>query len=366
MTLLFGACSENKADHYLFVGTYTGGASEGIYVYTFNSETGAIDSVGAATGVENPSYLALSDDGSNLYAVNEVADSTKASVSSFSFGKEEGTLSFLNKQSSRGGAPCYVSIDKEGRTVFAGNYVGGSISAFPVNEDGSLRQASTTITHTGSSVDEGRQSSPHVHCTVISPDNSQLLVTDLGTDQVTAYEFKAGDSGLSKEPSSVFKTQPGAGPRHITFHPDGRFAYLINELNGTVVAFSYDEGALTELQTISTLPDNYEGAVSGADIHISPDGKFLYASNRQDLNDIVIYKIDPESGTLALTDRHDSGGEHPRNFMIDPTGNYLLVANRDTNNITVFKRDKETGLLQSTEQEIMLSKPVCLKMLAMD
>jgi 6-phosphogluconolactonase len=368
LTLLFSACAENKADHYLFVGTYTGGASEGIYIYTFNAETGEIDSVGAATGVENPSFLAISDDGSNLYAVNEMADSAEAAVSSFSFDKEEGTLSFLNKQSSGGGAPCYVSIDETGGTVFTGNYVGGSLSVFPVNDDGSLGKVSATIEHTGSGPDKNRQSSPHVHCTVMSPDNSQLYVTDLGTDQVKAYDFKAGadDADLSNEPSFVFNSEPGAGPRHLTFHPEKPYAYLINELNGSIAAFSRDADSLTAIQTVSTLPAGYMGAKSGADIHLSPDGKFLYASNREELNDIVIYEIDEDSGRLTFVGRQSSGGIHPRNFMIDPSGRFLLAANKNSDNVVVFKRDMQTGMLTATGTEIALSQPVCLKMLAID
>ncbi|MCG2587130.1 lactonase family protein [Rhodohalobacter sulfatireducens] len=352
---------ETNNDYYLFVGTYTGEGSEGIYLYKFNAEDGTSTPVDTVSS-SNPSYLALSPDHSFLYAVNEEADSADASVSAFSFDKENGEISFLNKQSSRGGAPCYVSTDQTGNAVFVGNYLGGSLAAFPIRDDGSLAESTSAIVHEGSSVNERRQNSPHVHCTIISPDNNMLFVTDLGTDTVTGYAFDSESMTLQNEPSIVFETEPGAGPRHLTFHPNGEYAYLVNELSGTVVTFSYDGESLEELQTISTLPENYEGRFSGADIHVSADGSFLYASNREDLNNIVIYSIDQDSGLLEKVGEQSSGGAHPRNFMIDPTGNYLLVANRNTDNIVVFERDRESGLITPADIEINVSQPVSLQM----
>lgn len=356
---------EIATDYYLFVGTYTGEGSEGIYLYKFNSEDGSVTPADTASS-SNPSYLTLSPDHSFLYAVNEEADSAEATVSAFSFDKENGKISFLNQQSSRGGAPCYVSTDQTGKAVFVGNYLGGSLAVFPVQENGSLAESTTAIVHEGSSVNERRQNSPHVHCTIISPDNNMLFVTDLGTDTVTGYAFDSDSVSLRSEPSIVFETEPGAGPRHLTFHPNGEYAYLVNELNGTVVAFSYDGESLEELQTISTLPENYEGRFSGADIHVSADGRFLYASNREDLNNIVIYTIDRNSGLLEKVGEQSSGGAHPRNFMIDPTGAYLLVANRNTDNIVVFERDQESGLILPTDIEINVSQPVSLQMIPVE
>jgi len=353
---------ETNNDYYLFVGTYTGEGSEGIYLYKFNAEDGTSTPVDTVSS-SNPSYLALSPDHSFLYTVNEEADSADASVSAFSFDKENGEISFLNKQSSRGGAPCYVSTDETGKAVFVGNYLGGSLAAFPIRDDGSLAESTSAIVHEGSSINERRQNSPHVHCTIISPDNNMLFVTDLGTDTVTGYAFDGESMTLHNEPSIVFETEPGAGPRHLTFHPNGEYAYLVNELNGTIVAFLYDGESLEELQTISTLPENYEGRFSGADIHVSADGSFLYASNREDLNNIVIYSIDQDSGLLEKVGEQSSGGAHPRNFMIDPTGNYLLVANRNTDNIVVFERDQESGLITPADIEINISQPVSLQMI---
>lgn len=363
---MLGCGQQSGQEYYLFVGTYTGEGSEGIYLYKFNSGDGSVDSLSETAGVENPSYLALSPDHSNVYAVNEVADDSEAAVSSFSFDKATGELQFLNKVSSQGGAPCYVSVNSTGKAVFVGNYVGGSLAVFPVEDNGSLRDAKTVIEHEGSSVNEARQNSPHVHCTYISPDNKHLFVADLGTDEVYQYNFSQKDTALATQESGVYKTTLGAGPRHITFHPGGEYAYLINELNGTVEAFSYFEGDLEPLQTISTLPEGYEGAISGADIHVSPDGNYLYASSREDLNNIVIYSIDRQTGKLTKVGKHSSGGVHPRNFTIDPTGQFLLVANRHSDNIVVLKRNQQTGQLTPTGTELSISQPVCLKMIPVE
>ena len=355
--------SQTSSQFYLFVGTYTSEASEGIYVYKFDAETGETEYLSKAAGVANPSYLALSPDQKYLYAVNEIGDPDKASVSSFSIDEDSGSLTFLNKQLSGGGAPCYISVDATGEAVFVANYAGGSLAMLPVGKGGKLEKVKTTIQHKGSGINTARQAAPHVHCTYISPDNDRLFVADLGSNTITGYAFDAEEVMLDATASSVYEATPGAGPRHLTFHPNGEFAYLINELNGTVVAFTYDGERLSKMQQLSTLPEEYDGPISGADIHISPDGKFLYASNREDLNNIVIYSISQESGMLSKVGQHTSGGEHPRNFMIDPTGTYLLAANRDTDNIVVFKRDKTTGLLSETGIELKVSMPVCLKMM---
>ena len=359
------SCTEEtkqEEEFYLFVGTYTGEGSEGIYLYRFDSADGTVSPADTVSGVENPSYLYLSPDNRALYAVNELADSSDATVSSYSFNPESGEIGFLGRQSSRGGAPCYVSTDKTGKAVFAANYVGGSLAMYPVSEDGALEEPKTVIEHEGSSVNESRQESPHVHCTIISPDNTMLFAVDLGTDRVTGYAFDAENNTMAAEPAILYQTEKGAGPRHLTFHPNGEYAYLVNELNGTVEAFNYAGGSLEAIQNVGTLPENYEGAVSGADIRVSPDGRFLYVSNREDLNNIVIYAIDEANGRLKRVGEESSGGVHPRNFMIDPTGNYLLAANRHSDNIVVFKRDKQTGLLSATGIEVKVSQPVSLQM----
>lgn len=362
---IFG-CSPGatSSQYYLFVGTYTGEGSEGIYLYRFNAADGSVDSIGVTKGVKNPSYLALSPDQSNIYAVNERADSSEASVSAFSFDKAKEQLTFLNKQSSLGSAPCYVSVDKKGKAVFVGNYGGGSVAVYPIQKDGSLGKPGSFIQHRGSSVNKSRQNSPHVHCTIISPDNGHLLVSDLGTDKVYGYSFNDQRLQLQEKASFIYQAEAGAGPRHLTFHPGGAFAYLVNELNGSVVAFDYRADSLRKIQSVSMVPSDYKGTISGADIHLSPDGKFLYVSNRGSMDNIVIYAVDQGKGTLKKIGVQSSGGEHPRNFVIDPTGNYLLVANRNTDNIVIFKRDKEDGSLSRTGEEIKVSQPVCLKFIS--
>jgi len=364
---LFAGCNEKEPaadqEYYLFIGTYTRESSEGIYLYKFDASDGTLDSLGASTGVENPSYLTVSPDQNYVYAVNEMADSAEATVSAFEFDRDHETLTFLNKQSSGGGAPCYIALDQTGQYAFVANYLGGSFSMLPINEDGTLKQAKQVIQHNGSSVNTERQESPHVHCSYPTPDNNALMVNDLGTDYVKQYAFDAEEGQLSESPSYEYKAEPGSGPRHITFSPDGSHAYLIEELSGSVIAFKNHKDSLEAVQSISALPENYGGAISGADIHVSPDGKFLYASLREDLNQIVIYNIDQESGRLSFVGRQSTEGQHPRNFMIDPTGQYLLAANMNSDNIVVFRRDKSSGKLELTGTELKLSMPVCLKMI---
>lgn len=368
VSALFSGCqfSQSAEEYYLFVGTYTQKSSQGIYLYKFDTGDGSMDSLGVVSGVKNPSYLAISPDHNFVYAVNEMADSSQATVSAFAFDRQNESLTFLNKQSSGGGAPCYISLDETGQYAFVANYGGGSFSMFPINEDGTLAPAKQTIQHHGHSVNKDRQQHPHVHCTLPTPDNSALVVNDLGTDYVKQYSFDADNARLKPDPIGQYKAKAGAGPRHITFSPDGSYAYLIEEMGGSVVAFENDKDSLKAIQTISALPDDYQGAISGADIHVSPDGKFLYASMREDLNQIVIYQIDQQSGKLSLVGRQSTRGEHPRNFMIDPTGQFLLVANRDTDNIVVFERDRSTGKLTATGTELDISMPVCLKMMPVE
>ncbi len=366
ITLMGCQTTESAEEYYLFVGTYTQESSEGIYLYKFDAGDGSLDSLGTTTGVKNPSYLAFSPDHKNVYAVNEMADSARATVSAFSFDKKNNSLTFLNKQSSGGGAPCYISVDKTGQYAFVGNYVGGSLSVLPINSDGSLAPSQQTIQHQGSSVNKKRQQQPHVHCTLPTPDNDALVVTDLGTDYVKRYSFDANSGRLNPDPVSTYKAKAGAGPRHITFGPSADYAYLIEEMSGSVVAFKNQADTLKPIQRTSALPKDYGDAISGADIHVSSDGKYLYASMREDLNQIVIFEIDQENGKLSLAGRQPTGGEHPRNFMVDPTGGYLLAANRDTDNVVVFERDQSTGKLTATGTELNISMPVCLKMMPME
>ncbi|GAA0531269.1 lactonase family protein [Chitinophaga japonensis] len=352
-----------EADQYLLVGTYTKKTSEGIYVYTFNTQTGAVKHVSTATGVDNPSYLAIAPDQQHVYSVNETGTERTGGVSAFLLDHASGQLQLLNKQPAGGEGPCYINTDQDGRHVLVGNYASGSLSVLPVQADGKVGPPLQTIQHTGSSVNKNRQEKPHVHCVEFSPDYRFLYVPDLGIDKVGIYQYTPEPPLMLQEANpSYVGLPPGSGPRHITFHPNGKWAYLIHELDGKVSAYRYDTGRLTPVQTVSTLPAGFKGVISGADIHVSPDGKFLYASNRGSLNNIVYYAIHPNSGKLQRKGQQSTGGKTPRNFMIDPSGHFLLAANQDTDNIVVFKRNTVTGALKPTGEEIKVSMPVCLKM----
>jgi 6-phosphogluconolactonase len=344
----------------LLIGTYTNTSRDnGIYVYDFNVQSGEFIYKSKVAGGENPSYLTISIDGKHVYAVNEV---NNGGVSAFGFNASSGELKFLNRASSGGESPCYISIDDKNKYVFAGNYSSGSLCAIPLKEDGSLGTDIQYIRQEGSSINKSRQEGPHVHSTVLSPDNKYLLTPNLGTDKVCIYHVDVGKTSqplVPAEPAFV-SVKPGSGPRHITFHPNSKFVYLIQEMEGMITAFDYNNGKLVEKQTITMLSPSFKGEVSAADIHVSPDGRFLYGSNRGDANELVIYAID-ESGKLNYVNRQVTLGKTPRNFAIDPTGNFLLVANQDSNEIIIFKRDQKTGLLTPTGKKIQVNKPVCLK-----
>jgi len=350
-------------EFYLFIGPYTNNGGKGIYVYRFSASTGALSPVSIAEGVENPSYLAPSADGHYLYSVNQYHGEKPSGVSAFSFDKIKGELHLLNKQPADDGT-AYISVDASGKWVMVANYTAGSLQAYPLNTDGTIKPASQTITHTGHGLDTGRQKSPHVHSVIFSPDGHFLCAPDLGIDQVTVYKFNAAATASPLSPASpaFAATMPGTGPRHIVFHPTLPYAYLAEELGGSVSAFGYKNGRLQPLQHISAHPVGFKGRKSSADIHISPDGRFLYVSNRGDANTIAIYAIAPGNGKLELKGFQPVMGATPRNFMIDPTGNWLLVANQDSNNVVEFKRDMQTGLLTATGVQVHIPNPVCLKM----
>ena len=349
--------------NYLFVGTYTNTGSEGIYVYEFDPKTGKSKLVNK-TASENPSYLVLSPNQKNLYAVNENGGAKPGTVSAFSFNRENGSMTFLNSKPTGGDHPCYININKTGKHVIAGNYSGGSVTVFPVLKNGALADASQHVMHLGKSVHPSRQEKAHVHAVVFSPTEKHLFVPDLGIDKIMTYSYDLmKDKPLKEMIGEHTLTEPGSGPRHLIFHPFRPFAYLVEELTGTVSAFRYGNGRLHFLQRISAHPDNHKGGISSADIHISPDGRFLYISNRGDANNIAIFMIEPSIGTLRIKGFHPAGGKKPRNFMIDPSGNFLLVANQDSNSIVVLRRNKSNGMLSETGETINVPSPVCLKML---
>jgi 6-phosphogluconolactonase len=349
-------------ENYLIVGTYTGGKSEGIYVYRFNSSDGSYKEV-SHIKTSNPSFVGVSPDQRFVYAVHEDAasDGKGGEISAFSFNKKKGVLTYINEQSTKGDHPCYVVVDKTGKWVIAANYSSGSLSVLPVNNDGSLGEPTTTIQHEGSGPNKERQSKPHVHCTLLSADNRFLFVPDLGIDKVMIYAFDATNGKLTPAKQPFAKSADGAGPRHFTFHPNNKYAYLIEELSGTVVTFQYNNGSAKEIQRISTMPANDSSFAGSADIHVSPDGRFLYASNRSVSNTIAIYKVNQQNGKLTLIGHQSTLGKTPRNFNFDPTGNFLLVGNQNSDQVVIFKRDKATGMLTDTDKRIDVGKPVCLK-----
>jgi 6-phosphogluconolactonase len=347
---------------YLFIGTYTSGKSKGIYVYKFNTKTGTATAV-SSTEAKNPSYLSLSADGKFLYAVDE--EDYGGSVGAYAFEPASGQLAFLNGQSSQGSCPCYVSEDRTGKWVFVANYCSGSLAALPVNSDGSLAPAIQVIQQFGKGKDTARQAASHVHSTIFSPDERFLLEANLGTDQEHVYIFRPGEKIPLKEPfDSVATLQPGSGPRHIAFHPKKSNVYVLSELSGTVDAFHFDStsGRMSHFQRIRTTLEHFNGFAGSADIHIRPDGKFLYATNRGESNTIAVFEI-RKDGRLATKQITSVKGKHPRNFVIDPGGHFLLVANRDTDNIVILSIDQTTGLLKATGTEISIPNPVCLKFL---
>lgn len=357
LLLAIPVISNCQTNYYLLIGTYTRGNSEGIYVYKMNTETGDVTYANKAAA-SNPSYLAVSPDEKFVYAVNEDAND-KGSVSVFAFDKANGALKYIDKQTSGGDHPVYVDIDKTGKWVAVANYTGGSLSTLPIMANGTLG-VPTTVQHTGSSVDKERQNKPHVHSTVFSPDNKYIFAPDLGLDKVMIYSFNAGSGKPAPARVPFAATTPGSGPRHLTFHPNGKFMYLMEEMGGAVSAYKYNNGKLTLIQHISSYPADFKEKKSGADIHISPDGKFLYASNRTPANTIAIFSI-AKNGKLTLIGSEPAKGDVPRNFTIDPTGNFLLVANQESDNIVVMKRNKQTGLLTDTGKRIKVGNPVCLK-----
>jgi 6-phosphogluconolactonase len=347
---------------YLLVGTYTSGKSEGIYVYSFNEKNAIADLVSTAK-IKNPSYLAVSADKKTVYSVVETADTTDGvaggGVTAFSFA--DGKLTAMSTQLSGGTNPCYVSVTKSGKWVFAGNYSSGTLSVFPVATGGDIKAASQVIAHTGTGPNKDRQEGPHVHSTVLSPDNNYLFVPNLGIDKVMIYRFNNSTGKLSPAPVPFVKTAPGSGPRHFDFAPNKHYAYLMEEMAGNVVAYAYNNGTLKQIQSISSIPANFKGDVGAADIHVSPDGKFLYCSNRGDGNTITIFSINQNTGKLVLVGHQSTLGKTPRNFNFDPSGNFLLAANQGSDEIVIFKIDKKTGLLTDTGKRIEVPNPVCIK-----
>jgi len=346
---------------HLLVGTYTqNGKSEGIYVYDFDLETGEATPVSSITS-ENPSFLALSTDRKYLYAVNENGDG-KGAVSAYAYDDQEGTLTFLNRQLTLGDHPCHVTTNSEGTHVMVSNYSGGSISVFPIGPAGSLGGMMQQIHHEGSGPDPQRQQAPHVHSAFFNSDETQLFVQDLGTDKLNIYDFEPEETAgpLIAAVSPFITGTPGGGPRHITFSADGRFIYLVQEMAATVMVYQQRGDNWEAIQEEPINEPEFDGRDGAADIKLSPDGKFLYASNRGDANILAIYRVDRASGKLTKTGNQSVLGRGPRNFVLSPDGKFLLVANQNTDEVVIFKRDSDTGLLTDTGKRLNVGSPVCL------
>jgi len=364
------AAKDSPKNYLLYVGTYTDKDSKGIYAFHFDAASGELTPAGLAAEITNPSFLAVDPSHRFLYAVNEVPkykDTASGAVSSFAIDRPSGKLTLLNELPSRGADPCYISLDKTGRFVLVANYTGGSAAVFPVLKDGRLDESSAFIRFVGSSVNHERQAGPHAHWIETTADNRFAVVADLGVDRLHVYRFDPLHGTLGENDPAFVALDPGAGPRHVAFHPSGKAAYVVNELNSTVTSFSYDahRAELTRLHTVSTLPANFSGNNSTAEIHVHPNGEFLYVSNRGD-DSITVFAIDPANGTLATVDRVSTQGKTPRNFEIDPTGTRLFVANQATGNIVVFRVDAKTGKLTPTGQVLHVPAPVCLKFVPVD
>ncbi|GAO43628.1 lactonase family protein [Flavihumibacter petaseus] len=346
----------------LYVGTYTSDKSEGIYLFNFDPATGTATPGGVTSGVSNPSYLTLSKDGKNLYAVNENGGKEPGSISAFSVNPSDGKLTFLNKLPSGGDYPCYITASDNRKWVIAANYGGGSLVAYPLLIDGSLADKQQLIQHTGKGTNPDRQEGPHVHSTTITPDGRYVLVCDLGLDKIFTYKFnsEADQTALSAANPPFAATAPGDGPRHIAFHPNGRWFFEMGEMSGKVSSWQYKKGKMTMLQSVDAHTPQYSGDRGSADIHVSPDGKFVYASNRYASNNIAIISIDPKTGMMTNAGFQDLKVKKPRNFVIDPSGKYLLVAGQESGGIEVFERNAETGQLTS-KGIIDVPNPVCLK-----
>ena len=349
--------------YHLIIGTYTKTQDKGLFVYKFDSKTGKLSFEANSEGVKNPSYLAISKDGSKVYSVNESGTNRKGGVSAFNLNQKTGELALINEQETKGAGPCYISIANDQKYVFTANYAGGNVSALPLNDDGSIGILAQVVQHEGQSINPNRQKEPHSHSVIFSPDGAILYNADLGTDKLYAYQYNPNEAQPLSDANPAFtKIEAGFGPRHFEFNKQANRVYLISELTAMISVFDIKDKNLNLIQNISMNTSDFKGTNGAADIHLSNDGKFLYATNRGTANEIVIFKVAKNSGELERIASVSSKGETPRNFMIDPTDQFLLVANQNSNDVYVFKRDKKTGLLTDINEKITIGNPVCLKM----
>jgi 6-phosphogluconolactonase len=352
---------------WVYIGTYTGGKSKGIYRCEFDASSGKLSEPVLAAEVTNPSFLALHPNNHYLYAVGEMPSfegRPSGAVTAFSIDPASGELRRLNQKPSGGAGPCHVIVDRQGKNVLVANYGGGSAAVLHLEENGRLGERTGFAQHHGKGSDPARQEAPHAHSINLDAANRFAFVADLGLDQVLIYRFDADKGTLQKNDPPSVQVEPRSGPRHFAFHPNGRYAYVLNELANTVTALTYDAqtGALRPIQTLSTLPEGYRKPSWAAEVQVHPSGKFLYSSNRGH-NSIAIFTIDEKTGKLTAAGHQAEGIQTPRNFGIDPTGKFMLVANQDGDSILVFRIDGQTGALQATGAKVEVGKPVCIKFL---
>jgi 6-phosphogluconolactonase len=352
----------------LYVGTYTGEKSKGIYVVRMDTTTGGLSPPELAAEVEKPSFLTIHPNKQFLYAVSEVSETDgkkSGAVTAFSIDRAGGKLTRLNHQPSGGRGPCFVGIDQTGRCVVVANYGGGTVSSLPVDlQSGELRRAGSVIQHEGSSAHPKRQEGPHAHSIFFDPSNRYALAVDLGIDKVMIYRADLERGTLSANNPPAGKLSPRSGPRHLAFHPNGRCVYVINELGNTITAFTWDaqRGAMEEIQTISTLPEGFSGESYTAEIVVHPAGKFVYGSNRGH-DSIAVFKVDEGTGKLTAAGHTSTQGHWPRNFNIDPGGRFLVAANERSHNLVVYQIDQVNGALSATGSSVEIGSPACVKFL---
>jgi 6-phosphogluconolactonase len=349
---------------FVYIGTYTGGKSLGIYLSRFDPQTGRLTAPELAAQTPNPTFLALHPNGRFLYAADEISDfhgKPEGAVAAFSVDATSGKLTLLNQESSSGAGPCHLAVDRTGKCVLVANYGSGSIAALPVREDGRLGGPGVFIQHHGTSVNPQRQSGPHAH--FITPDagNEFALACDLGLDKVFVYRMDPTRPALAPNDPASCSVKPGSGPRHLAFHPNGRFLCLINEMGSTLTSYAYDphRGELKEVQTVSTLPQDFHAENTCAEVQIHPSGKFVYGSNRGH-DSIAVISLEPNTGRLKFVECQSTQGKTPRHFALAPDGRWMLVENQDSDNIVVFRVDPSTGRLKPTGETLEISKPVCV------
>jgi 6-phosphogluconolactonase len=364
----FGQQHPSGVESLVYFGTYTRNKSKGIYLSRFTASDGKLSPPELVAETINPSFVALHPKGQFLYAVGETntfQGQKTGFVAAFSIDRVTGKLTLLNQLSSRGGGPCHLVVDRTGRNLLVANYGTGSVACFPLKPNGSISESSAFIQHTGSGPDRSRQPAPHAHQVVMSPDNRFAFVPDLGLDSIMIYRFDPSKGTLTPHDPPLVKTAPGSGPRHMAFHPKGRFAYVICEMGNSVTAFSYNaaEGTFKELQTETTLPKDFKGDSSTAEIDVHPNGRFLYGSNRGH-DSIVRYSIDAAKGTMTYVENVPTQGRTPRCFAIDPSGSFLIALNEESDNVVGFKIDAQMGGLTPTGQTLDVGAPVCLRFLS--